>query len=59
VLLIPGGGHTCAVLDNGAVKCWGNNNAGELGLPGVPSGGQLGTMPGQMGDNLPAVDVGF
>ena len=32
VALALGGSHSCALLDQGAVKCWGSNSYGELGL---------------------------
>ena len=29
--LSGGGYHTCAILDNGDMKCWGRDNYGQLG----------------------------
>jgi alpha-tubulin suppressor-like RCC1 family protein len=50
-----GGFHTCAVLDNGALKCWGNGAGGRLGNGDIVP---VGDQPGEMGDNLPPVDLG-
>jgi cysteine-rich repeat protein len=47
--------HTCAILNDGSVKCWGNNSTGRLGLGDTYS---RGNAPNQMGDNLPAVNLG-
>jgi alpha-tubulin suppressor-like RCC1 family protein len=31
VQIATGGTHTCALLQSGAMRCWGNNGAGQLG----------------------------
>ena len=31
IRLAAGGSHACAILDDGTVQCWGNNDSGELG----------------------------
>jgi len=50
-----GDNHTCAILDNASVKCWGSNASGQLGLGDINSRGD---GPNEMGDNLTAVDLG-
>jgi len=47
--------HACALLTNGEVKCWGSGEFGKLGYGDVTNRGD---EPGEMGDALPAVDLG-
>ncbi|MCA9673720.1 MAG: hypothetical protein H6709_07200 [Kofleriaceae bacterium] len=55
-IAIAGGlNHVCAILDDHRLKCWGSNGHGELGLGDTAARGD---QPGEMGDALPAVDLG-
>src|SRR5262249_46277028 len=54
-VVAAGGDHSCAILTGGALKCWGRNTEGQLGLGDTTARGAL---PGQMGDALAAVDLG-
>lgn len=54
--LAAGVDFTCALLDNGSVKCWGRNANGQLGLGSTAV--YVGRAPGDMGDGLAAVDLG-
>jgi alpha-tubulin suppressor-like RCC1 family protein len=47
--------HTCALLDNGKVKCWGNNAFGQLGYGDTQNRGLL---PTDTPDLLPEIDLG-
>ncbi len=53
--IASGGGHTCAVLDDGAVRCWGSNEFGQLGYGNETRiGDDAGETPGTVGP----VDLG-
>lgn len=43
----------CALLTSGKLKCWGDRDIIDRGYRGV------GDKPGEMGDNLPYIDLGF
>ncbi|NDF32407.1 MAG: hypothetical protein EB147_09290, partial [Acidimicrobiia bacterium] len=55
ISISAGAAHTCVVLDNNKVKCWGLNFAGQLGLGDTANRGDAAN---EMGDNLPTVDLG-
>lgn len=53
--VVVGQWHTCAILDNNEVKCWGANWWGQLGLGDTQS---RGAGLNDMGANLPSVNFG-
>ncbi len=54
-VITAGGFHSCAVLENGTVRCWGDNDAGQLGYGDTDDRGD---NAGEMGDNLAPIDLG-
>src|SRR5690606_24618541 len=56
VAISLGGFHTCAILNDSTLKCWGWNAVGQLGLGSLTSA--IGATANSMGDNLDAVDLG-
>ena len=50
-----GGSHTCAILDDHSVKCWGYNAYGQLGVEDTQARGDV---PYELGDSLPVVNLG-
>ena len=52
--IAAGGGHTCAVLDDGSMTCWGENAEGQLGMGNTTD---LGTQTDQVGDSVAYVSL--
>ena len=52
--IAAGNSHTCALLDNASVKCWGRNSYGQLGIDNTRN---MGDESGEMGDNLNAINL--
>ena len=50
-----GRNHTCALLNNNSIKCWGNGNYGRLGQGNRVS---IGDEADEMGNNLLPIDLG-
>jgi alpha-tubulin suppressor-like RCC1 family protein len=56
VSFASGRDHACVLLDDGAVRCWGINFYGQLGAGGHSA---VGDDPGEMGEGLPYLDLGW
>ncbi|MFK7872198.1 MAG: RCC1 domain-containing protein [Oligoflexales bacterium] len=54
-LLVAGYRYNCVLMDNSAVKCWGENDEGQLGQGSSSHQGDDGS---EMGDDLGVVDLG-
>ena len=52
--VVLGGGHTCALMNDRGIYCWGNNQTGQLGLGHTDD---MGDGEGEM-ERLTAVDLG-
>jgi hypothetical protein len=55
IALAAGTLHTCVLLDDHRVKCWGTNDSGQLGLGDKT---YRGIQASDMGNALPTVDLG-
>jgi hypothetical protein len=55
VLVTAGSSHTCALLDDHNLKCWGDNGYGALGTGDSKN---RGVVVGDMGNSLPTVNLG-
>jgi alpha-tubulin suppressor-like RCC1 family protein len=53
--ITAGSSHTCVLLDNNTVKCWGLNSSGQLGLGNTSNIGDGAT---EVGDGIPVVNTG-
>jgi len=47
--IVAGGYHTCVLLTNGTVKCWGENSDGQLGYGDVQEGRGSTSVPASFG----------
>jgi alpha-tubulin suppressor-like RCC1 family protein len=54
--IASGRNHSCVMFEGGAVKCWGQNGLGQLGHGDTKT---TGDQPGEMGTQLPFVDLGL
>ena len=52
--IVAGESHTCVLLDNASVKCWGLGSEGQLGQGAAAN---LGDGASELGDSLSAIEL--
>ena len=57
VFAAAGGYHSCALLSNGGVRCWGGNTYGQLGYNDVTQRNQPATTDINLGVGVTAIAV--
>src|SRR5437868_9067947 len=48
IAIAAGANHTCALISDGTVRCWGDNSSGQLGNSGVTT--SMSTLPVTVGN---------
>lgn len=56
-MVAAGSTHTCAILTSGAVRCWGDNRTGQLGV--LPELDRVGDTPDEIPSQVPGLEVTF
>ena len=57
IAIAAGYRHTCAILDDGSVSCWGNNNHGQLGIVKANTHRDTPTKISSIGEGRTAVAI--
>ena len=57
VAIASGPGHTCVILDNGSVSCWGMNSYGALGRGTEGGWSDTPTLTNSLGPNRTAISI--
>jgi alpha-tubulin suppressor-like RCC1 family protein len=58
VTIAAGGSRSCAILDNGDLKCWGFQGSPGLGYGDTYAGNNVGDALNETGDSLVAINLG-